>query len=164
LNSCSGQERKAFIEKYCRVADGTKLLDFIKQNPSMYELVVKFAKNIDREAVFNIVYTGNRVQIPGLIKDLDLDPVKLANTYKEIAPDIAIAMKNSTLARKIVTESDLWGYNRGSSDTAELSRIASQEQIKDATESVADTNPKTARTLMKEFDPMYLGKDSVVWA
>ncbi len=164
LNSCSGQERNAFIEKYCKVADKSQILAFIKQNPSMYATVLKYANNLDKEAVFRAIYKGNKSEIPELVKNLELDAVKLANTYKEIAPDIAVTLEHSELARAILLNPAQWNYNLGSSDTAKLNQIASQEQIKDATESVADTNPKTARTLMKEFDPMYLGKDGVVWA
>ena len=144
LASCSQKDKQAFVEKYCNVANESKLLAFIRQNPSLRGLVLKYAKGLNKEDVFKAVYKGNAGEISKLIKELGLNPIKLANSYKEIAPDIAITTSNSELARNILTNPAQWGYNLGNSATQKLQQIASKANYPDPNENLTKLEPYKA--------------------
>ena len=147
LVSCSDKEKATFVEKYCNLASESQILAFVAKNPSMYELVLRYAKSISREKLFRTIYKGNAAELPKLLKKLGIsNVVKLANNYKEIAVELALsgADGSSELARQIVTNPDAWGYQMGRPETQKLQQIASKKQISFVNN---DTNPTTAYTL-----------------
>jgi hypothetical protein len=150
LNSCSQKDREVFAEKYCKAANESQLLAFLKSNTSMLDLVMKYANGkISKEKVFGAVYKGNKGEIRNLLNTLGIkgaDVLKLATTYKEYAPDIALAVENSVLARSIITDPAAWGYQMGRNETGKLQQLASQTATK------TDTQPETAMTLRPSID------------
>ena len=97
----------------------------------MLDLVMRYANGkISKEKVFGAVYKGNKGQISNLLNTLGIkgaDVIKLANSYKEYAPDIALATGNSELARMLITNPEAWGYQMGRDETSKLRQLASEE-------------------------------------
>lgn len=149
INSCSQKDKEIFVENLCKAASESQLLDFIKNNSSMLDLVMRYANGkISKDKLFGTVYKGNKGEIRNLLNTLGIkgaDVVKLATTYKEYAPDIALAVESSALARAIITDPAAWGYQMGRTETQKLQQIASKKNITKTTET--DTQPETAMTL-----------------
>ncbi len=160
LNSRSQKEKEIFVEKYCKAANESQLLTFLKSNTSMLDLVMRYANGkISKEKVFGAVYNGNKGEIRDLLNTLGIkgeaDIVKLARTYKEIAPDIALETENSALARSIITNPNEWGYQLGRQETKKLQELASKKQILQNT----DTTPEIATTLRSTDGLEFYPKD-----
>lgn len=149
INSCSQKDKEIFVENLCKAASESQLLNFIKNNSSMLDLVMRYANGkISKDKLFGTVYKGNKGEIRNLLNTLGIkgaDVVKLATTYKEYAPDIALAVESSALARAIITDPAAWGYQMGRTETQKLQQIASKKNITKTTET--DTQPETAMTL-----------------
>ena len=160
LSSCSQKDKEIFVENFCKAATESQLLNFIKNNKgssSMLELVMKYSNGkVSKGKLFGAFYDGQKGNIAKLLNILDIkgaEVINLAESYKEHAPDIALAVDSSELARMIITNPEAWGYQMGRAETEKLQQLASHKELQAYNN---DTTPETAISLRDIANKYYL--------
>lgn len=126
LAGCDNITRSNFIEAYCRFANSSQIMQFIKENPSYYKSIIsKSGSMLDKSAVFKILLSARVGNILSIAKDLGINLASFAKEYKEFAPEIAISAKDKNLARDLLTNPIQYNFNLGAPEALKLRELAS---------------------------------------
>ena len=129
LAGCSLKQKEDFIEKFCSVASRSQIMAFLKNNPSLYNIVLKYSHGLNNEEVFRILMSDerNKSKINDIMESLTLNPIDVARNNKEFAVDIALLGDNKDLALDILKNPNIYGYSLGDRyTTVKLNRVASE--------------------------------------